>query len=404
MIIKKKLTLSTKIIAIVLAVLVLTAVVVAIVVSNNDKDVPTNTDGKDTTVIEGNVTEKDETASTPEAQEQTEEQTDEQTEAETPAPETEPPAPTVFYNPLTGIECSEEISKQRPVGIMINNIREALPQEGITYGDVIYECLAEGGITRLFMLIQDYANIPQTGSIRSSRDYYLDFAQNHNALYFHAGGSPKAYSEIAARNIDNFDGVNMSIPNAFYRDAWRKQHMALEHTMVINGEGIVNAIKYRNANTQLKDGFVNPFNFSQEKITLAGNDANCVYLPFSNYQAPYLKYNASTGTYQRWQYNKPHADKDGNQLEFTNILVLFCSHTGALDSSGRIDVTTTGTGEGYYISGGKYIDIKYNKASADSEISFTNTDDTPLLMNKGKTYIAIIKPQNKSSINMNYNK
>jgi hypothetical protein len=254
------------------------------------------------------------------------------------------------------------------------------------------------------MLIQDYANIPQTGSIRSSRDYYLDFAQSHNALYFHAGGSPQAYSEISSRKIDNFDGVNGGIPNAFYRDQWRLKNMALEHTMVITGEGIVNAINYKKAETQLKEGFINPFNFSQEKITLDGSDANCVYLPFSNYQAPYLKYNATTGTYQRWQYNKPHADKDGNQLEFNNILVLFCKHTGPLDSSGRIDVTTTGEGEGYYISGGKYIDIKYNKATVDSEISFTNTDGSPLVINTGKTYIAIMKPENKTSINMNYNK
>ena len=392
---KKKINLSTKIIAIVLAVLALTAIIVAIVMSSKNKVIPTNTD-EESTAFKNNITDE------PESNSQTE--TQEQTEAETTAPETEPPAPTVFYNPLTGIECSEELSKQRPVGIMINNIREAIPQEGITYGDVIYECLAEGGITRLFMLIQDYAKVPKAGSVRSARDYYLDFAQNHNALFFHAGGSEKAYGEIASRNIDNFAGVRMTIPNAFYRDPWRLSKMALEHTMVITGEGMVNAIKYRNANTQLKEGFVNPFNFSQEKIALEGNDANCVYLPFSNYQAPYLKYNASTGTYQRWQYNKPHADKEGNQLEFTNILVLFCSHTGALDSSGRIDVTTTGNGEGYYINGGKYIDIKYSKASTDSEISFTNTDGSPLLMNKGKTYIAILKTQNKANINMNYNK
>ena len=119
---------------------------------------------------------------------------------------------------------------------------------------------------------------------------------------------------------------------------------------------------------------------------------------------PYLKYNASTDTYLRWQYNKPHTDKDGNQLEFTNILVLFCYHTGALDDKGRIEVTTTGEGEGYYINGGKYINIKYSKATVDSPVVLTNTDGSPLEMNVGKTYIAIFNSANKATINMNYNK
>ncbi len=391
---KKKMSSSTKIIAVILAILALTAVVAGIARFNKDKDVPTNTDGEQSTIAEN--TDEPETTTKPE--------TDEETEPETTAPETEPPAPPKFYNPLTGLECSEEISKQRPVGLMINNIQQALPQEGITYGDVIYECLAEGGITRLFMLIQDYAKVPKAGSVRSARDYYLDFAQNHNALFFHAGGSDKAYSEIASRKIDNFDGVRMNIPNSFYRDQWRLNNMAYEHTMVITGEGMVNAIQYRNANTQLKEDFVNPFNFAEEKFALEGSDANCVYLPFSYYQAPYLKYNASTDTYQRWQYNKPHADKEGKQLEFTNILVLFCHHTGALDNKGRIEVTTTGEGEGYYINGGKYIDIKYSKANVDAPIVLTNTDGTPLVMNTGKTYVAIFNSANKANINMNYNK
>ena len=310
-----------------------------------------------------------------------------------------------FYNPLTGLECSEEISKQRPVAIMINNIHVALPQEGVANADVVYECLAEGGITRLMMLAQDYASLDQVGSIRSSRDYFLDFAQNHDAIYFHAGGSPKAYNQIAARKINNCDAGTLegSNPQTFFRDPWRRQNYAWEHTLVIKGEGIVNAIKMMNYRTELKSGFTSPFDFADEKITLDGSDAKCVYLPFSYYQAPYLKYDASTGTYKRWQYNQPHKDKDGTQLEFENIIVLFTYHSGPLDSSGRIAVTTTGNGEGYYITGGKYVSIKYSKATVDSPVKLMNADGTPLEINTGKTYVAVFNQANKATVNMNYN-
>lgn len=381
--------------AILLAILMLSSVIFVVSCSDSNGDMPVISDETETQPIE--------TADKP-TPEATKAETQSETVAETKPPETEAPVIKKYYNPLTGVECSEELSKQRPIGIMINNIDLALPQEGISFGDVIYECLAEGGITRLYMLIQDYKNLPKVGSVRSTRDYYLDFAQNHDALFFHAGGSEKAYSEIAARRIDNFDGVRMNIPNTFYRDPWRLSNMAYEHTMVITGEGMVNAINYRNARTELKSDYKNPFTFSQEKLTLDGEDANCIYLPFSYYQSPYLKYNEKTNTYKRWQYNQPHQDKDGHQLEFTNIIVLFCHHTGPLDSAGRIEVTTTGNGEGYYISGGKFINIKYSKATEDSQIVLTNTDGSPLEMNTGKTYIAIFNSANKSSIQMNYNK
>ena len=64
-------------------------------------------------------------------------------------PDEVPPEPK-FYNKLTGLETTEELSGIRPVGIMINNIKQATPQQGISQADVIYEVLAEGGISRLF--------------------------------------------------------------------------------------------------------------------------------------------------------------------------------------------------------------------------------------------------------------
>ena len=68
-----------------------------------------------------------------------------------------------LYNKLTGLETTEELSNIRPVGIMINNIKQATPQQGISQADVIYEVLAEGGISRLFCLFTDYASLPETG-------------------------------------------------------------------------------------------------------------------------------------------------------------------------------------------------------------------------------------------------
>ena len=91
-----------------------------------------------------------------------------------------------FYNILNGESCSQEQAQIRPLAIMVNNIKASLPQVGLEKADIIYECEAEGTITRLLALFSHYADITEPiGSIRSSREYFIDFAANHDAIYIH---------------------------------------------------------------------------------------------------------------------------------------------------------------------------------------------------------------------------
>lgn len=331
-----------------------------------------------------------------------------ETEAFEPAVEIPEVKGPEFTNPLTGLEADRNLSGKRPAAIMINNIRVACPQEGISNADILYEALAEGGITRMLMVVSDYEKLGQTGSVRSSREYYIDFAQNHDALYFHAGGSDGAYAQLASRKIDHFDGVRTNVPNCFYRDQWRMNNMGYEHSMMVTGPNMVNAVAYKNSRTDIKQGFENPMKFVKygtvDKLE-NGSSATCVYLPFSNYQSQaYLQYNAETNTYLRYQYGGPQVDKqaENKQLEFTNVLVVLCPHKALNDAKNHISITTTGSGAGYYISGGKYVEITWKKAGQDDPIQYFNTDGSPLEINRGKTYVAVFDVANKNLIQMDY--
>lgn len=55
-----------------------------------------------------------------------------------------------------------------------------------------------------------------------------------------------------------------------------------------------------------------------------------------------------------------------------------------------MDVDSVGSGDGYYVSGGKYIPIKWSKASEDTPMVLTNTDGSQLLLNCGKTAVNIV--------------
>ena len=89
-----------------------------------------------------------------------------------PQPEPEPePVPEVpsGVNPLTGMPMEEEYESLRPVAVMLNNLKAAQPQLGVSRADIIYEVPAEGGITRMLAVYQTLDNVETLGSIRSAR-------------------------------------------------------------------------------------------------------------------------------------------------------------------------------------------------------------------------------------------
>ncbi|MBR5263019.1 MAG: DUF3048 domain-containing protein, partial [Clostridia bacterium] len=74
-------------------------------------------------------------------------------------PEEKPKDVPPLTHPLTGLSSDKDISTKRPVSIMVNNIQQSLPQSGLAGADIIYECLAEGGITRLMMITTNYESL-----------------------------------------------------------------------------------------------------------------------------------------------------------------------------------------------------------------------------------------------------
>jgi len=318
------------------------------------------------------------------------------------------PAEPEFVNPLTGLPTATDLSGQRPAAIMINNIQVSCPQLGVSKADIIYECLVEGGYTRLMMLSLDYANLPELGSVRSSRDYYLDFAADWDAIYVHAGGSPYAYSAIKERKVNNLDGVNMYLPDTFYRNQERIIKMGLEHSLMTTGEKIVSGIKYKKYRTDMTKDFDYPIDFVKYGTETTFKDAaTYIHIPYSIAQITDFEYNKETGTYLRYQFNgKKHIDgATDEQLAFENVLIYFCD-TGLItgDPSLRIEVGTVGEGKGYYATNGTYIPITWKKDSHEAPIRFYTQEGELLLMNRGKTFVSVCPTSSMNLISFNYKK
>jgi len=309
-----------------------------------------------------------------------------------------------YYSVLTGLSTTQELSCQRPVAIMFNNLKAALPQHGIGDMEVVYEAIVEGKITRLLGVATDWSSLGTLGSIRSSRDYYIDFADAHNAIYVHAGGSQIAYNTLAARKTDNIDGTNGNVAStqAFYRDQERRRNnVPLEHTLFTSGSNLATAISKNKFTTTLKNNYVSPFKFSQDDIQQEGEKADYIYIPFSTYAQSYFDFDPSSGVYKKGQYvnskssldkhDSPHIDGNtGEQITFENVLVLYTKYT-TVDNEGRKAIQFTGTGKGYYFCDGIGREISWSRKSRTGSYTLCEADGkTEVLMNPGKTYIAMV--------------
>ena len=317
-----------------------------------------------------------------------------------PEPEPEPtptpePAqePALYRNFLNG-ELLDEPDYTRPFAVMINNIVFAQPQCGVSDADIIYEVLAEGGITRMMAIFSHIDDAGVLGSIRSIRPYYVDIALAYGAVAVHSGGSVGGYDHIAELGVNNIDGGTTAYTDeAFYRDQARMAK-GYEHSMFTTGSGLRTCAEKLDYALEVPGTYSSGLSFSSadNAAPADGEDASEINIFFSSISSKTTKlhYHEDTGVYTAEQYGGDYADGNtGQALKFTNVLVIF-AETVQLDNEGRLSVELTGTGDGYFACGGKYSQIKWSRAGLTSPFVYTLSNATPLDLGVGKTYIAVV--------------
>ena len=320
-------------------------------------------------------------------------------ESEEPEPVPDPEPVPGGTNPLTGLPMEEAYENDRPVAIMLNNLKTAQPQLGVSQADIIYEIPAEGDITRMVGVFQSLEGVGTLGSVRSARPYYLEVALGHDALYVHAGGSPAAYEDIAAWGVANMDGVNGgSDAKIFWRDANRKSSMGYEHSLVTSGEKITEYLEKGTYRRTHKDGFSYPQTFVENGTPAGGTSAEHIKLAFTRYKTGLFDYDAESGLYMVSQYGSPYTDGNtGEQVGVTNVLVLETAISKIPgDTEGRLKVQMTGSGKGTFFCGGKGVEIQWSKADRNSPFVYTLSDGTPLSLGQGTSYVCITTPKTSS--------
>lgn len=286
-----------------------------------------------------------------------------------------------YYSPLTGeLVANEAATKQAVTGVMIENSPDARPQSGIKNSGVVFEAIAEGGITRFLVFYQQEK--PQLiGPVRSLRLYDIDWLSAFDASIAHVGGSSQALTEIrngSHRDLDQFFNSG---------SYWRATDRYSPHNVYTSFDKLdaLNNAKGYTAST------FTGFSRTDGK-PIAKPDATNINITISSslYNSSYI-YDAKTNTYARSQAGAPHMDREGGQITPSVVVAIRVDETTELQDGYREVITTTGSGQATIFQNGTAIPATWHKADQNSQIDFTDSSGKDIPLVRGQTWIAAVR-------------
>ncbi|MCJ7804336.1 DUF3048 domain-containing protein [Patescibacteria group bacterium] len=325
-------------------------------------------------------------------------------------------APKTEACPLTGqlfTKAEKQIwEKRRPLTVMIENHQEARPQSGLSKADVIYEAVAEGGITRFLTVFYCGAVAEEVtiGPVRSARTYFMDFASEYGdyPLYAHVGGANKPGPANALGQIGDYGWLDkgndlnqfsLGFP-VFWRDYERIGHpVATEHTMYSTTEKLWEVAQKRGLTNVDEEGnqwdeAFSEWQFKDEaKLDKRGDVAKVEFSFWKNNPEYAVRWEYQKDNNNYLRFNNGQSLKDLNndsQLQVKTVIIQFMKEKGPIDEIKHILYTTIGSGQALIFQDGQAIEATWTKAKRQSRTKFTDSSGKEISLNRGPIWIEIM--------------
>lgn len=312
---------------------------------------------------------------------------------------------------------------RRPIAAMIENHADSRPPSGLSKADVVYEAVAEGGITRFLGIFYcgAAAEDVQIAPVRSSRIYFIDYASEYGdkPIYMHVGGannySGSGDTAKEVRALETLEAIGWRVPKGndfdttydsgfpvFWRNYERLDHtVATEHTMMASLDAAYAEAEKRGFGATDKKGkawnttFVS-WKFMDDKAV--SPTASEISFEFWSGKPDYdvtWKYDSSNNQYLRFNGGKEHIDlATGKQLTAKNVAIIMAKEKGPVDRNLHMFYTTTGTGKAYVFQNGEAIEGTWEKDSRTDRTKFFDKNGKEISFVRGVVWIEIVPAGN----------
>ena len=292
-----------------------------------------------------------------------------------------------YTNPLTGLECDENIANSKPFGIVMDGSNNLY---GISNSDIIVEIPVENHDTRFISFIHTTNEVKKLGSISPSRGYISNLIK-----FFGANAIFNGTDDKISYDCCNLLGRVIDLSK-------KKEYSYIEHEGLVytNKDLIDLAIDSSSFSNEGNEELILPYAFLDYESKLDASDsiANNISIFYSDRNLTQFVFNSETNKYSIKKNDLDLCDaSNGISQEFSNCFILY-SDSVTYDTSdySQIIVQTTGSGSGFYFTEGMVYEMRWSATTA-GVMTFYSTAGEKLTVNRGSCYIAYVKSSEKNS-------
>jgi hypothetical protein len=297
--------------------------------------------------------------------------------------------------------------QRRPLFVMIENSPDSRPHSGLSRADVVFEAVAEGGVTRYGAVFYCAAQRKDVtiAPVRSARTYFVDWASGFNfPLFVNVGGANLPGPTDALGQIrqygwemqNNLSQFSIGFPTFVRNNNRLGRPVATEHTMETTSEQLWKVAEKRNwTNTDPKgnewiDDY-QPWVFGDSSS--AGSVSTVSYGFWSGYNQYSVdwEYDAESNKFLRTLAGKEDIDLNNDErIAAANVIVLKTTERGPINELKHMIYTTIGTGKALIFKNGDVVEANWSKPTRVSQIRFTDNRGNDIELARGLTWISVV--------------
>ena len=327
-----------------------------------------------------------------------------------------------MYSSLTGELLADGVNKNAPSYCVQtpNGTDGARPQAGLTQAGVIFEAIAEAGITRFAAIYQNPTSAV-IGPIRSLRLYYLDWDTPFDCAIVHAGGADDAlravssggYKDLSEDYSYMYRGTyGQRLWNNLFTTASNLQQYSDNHNYKeSNIQGFArmtpdeSAQKLANSLAIEKLEITHPATKNTSELVARVPEIKINFGGFATFNTHYvydINNNVYLRSYQTGYKHEVYKCPDENlgeknpedvcelvQMAPSVVVAMIVSERRASDNYHEV-ITTTGSGKAYIFQNGDVIEGTWSKPTKNDQIKFADNDNHEIKLAPGQTFISAI--------------